>query len=116
MTKHFINTFSALLIASWLCSDNCMANPKDGVLRPSVEEFDHFLPDFLGNRPDLKCSKGCVFYQDPHITTKTHHNVNTVFTLLTVSFNSGLGAYDKAVVRDASGEIIGKSFKMISEL
>lgn len=115
MTEHFINTFSAPLIAAWLCGENCMANPKDGVLRPSVTEFDRFLPDFLGNRPDLKCAKGCVLYQkSTHL--KKHHNVKTAFSLLTVSFNSGLGAYDKAVVRDESGEIIGKSFKMISKL
>lgn len=28
-----------------------------------------------------------------------------------ISFNSGLGAYDKAVVIDENGEIIGKQFK-----
>uniref|UniRef100_A0A8C2WCI9 NPC1 like intracellular cholesterol transporter 1 n=1 Tax=Cyclopterus lumpus TaxID=8103 RepID=A0A8C2WCI9_CYCLU len=54
--------------------------PADGVLRPKVEQFNRFLPDFLGNRPDLKCPKG------------------------------GLGAYDKAVVTDQSGEIIATRF------
>lgn len=34
--------------------------------------------------------------------------MKTTFSLLIVSFNSGLGAYDKAVVKDNSGEIIGK--------
>ncbi|TNN86466.1 Niemann-Pick C1-like protein 1 [Liparis tanakae] len=37
---------------------------------PTVDDFNRFLPNFLGNRPDLKCPKG------------------------------GLGAYDKAVVMD----------------
>ncbi|XP_040050816.2 NPC1-like intracellular cholesterol transporter 1 [Gasterosteus aculeatus] len=63
-----------------LCLTKCMAIPADGVLRPKVEEFNRFLPDFLGNRPDLQCPKG------------------------------GLGAYDKAVVRDPSGEIIATRF------
>lgn len=85
-----------------------MADPEDGVLRPSVEEFNRFLPDFLGNRPDLKCAKGCVLYQ--YTDVQKHHNIKTTFSLLNVSFNSGLGAYDTAVVRDANGEVIGKSF------
>uniref|UniRef100_A0A7N8Y6M3 NPC1-like 1 n=1 Tax=Mastacembelus armatus TaxID=205130 RepID=A0A7N8Y6M3_9TELE len=63
-----------------LCVRKCMAPPANGVLRPSVEQFNRFLPDFLGNRPDLQCPKG------------------------------GLGAYDTAVVRDASGEIIASRF------
>ncbi|KAM6965451.1 NPC1-like intracellular cholesterol transporter 1 [Aplochiton taeniatus] len=63
-----------------LCGRKCMATPPNGVLRPTVEQFNRFLPDFLGNRPDLQCPKG------------------------------GLGAYDKAVVRDASGEIIASRF------
>uniref|UniRef100_A0A6Q2YWP9 SSD domain-containing protein n=1 Tax=Esox lucius TaxID=8010 RepID=A0A6Q2YWP9_ESOLU len=50
------------------------------LLRPNVTQFNRFLPDFLGNRPDLKCPKG------------------------------GLGAYDKAVVRDENGEIIATRF------
>ncbi|XP_068560056.1 NPC1-like intracellular cholesterol transporter 1 [Cebidichthys violaceus] len=64
----------------FLCPLKCMSTPSDGVLRPNVEEFNRFLPDFLGNRPDLKCPKG------------------------------GLGAYDKAVVKDQSGEIIASRF------
>uniref|UniRef100_A0A3B3YYG4 SSD domain-containing protein n=1 Tax=Poecilia mexicana TaxID=48701 RepID=A0A3B3YYG4_9TELE len=59
------------------CLKKCLASPSDGVVRPTMEEFSRFLPDFLGNRPDLQCSK------------------------------SGLGAYDTAVVRDQNGEIIG---------
>ncbi|XP_053276316.1 NPC1-like intracellular cholesterol transporter 1 [Pleuronectes platessa] len=66
--------------AANLCRRKCMLPPSNGVLRPSVEQFNRFLPDFLGNRPDLQCPKG------------------------------GLGAYDKAVVRDASGEIIATRF------
>ncbi|XP_075961100.1 NPC1-like intracellular cholesterol transporter 1 [Anarhichas minor] len=64
----------------FLCLQKCMSNPSDGVLRPNVEEFNRFLPDFLANRPDLQCPKG------------------------------GLGAYDKAVVKDQSGEIIASRF------
>ncbi|KAM8887322.1 NPC1-like intracellular cholesterol transporter 1 [Spinachia spinachia] len=66
--------------SAFLCPKKCMGIPPDGVLRPKVEEFNRFLPDFLGNRPDLQCPKG------------------------------GLGAYDKAVVRDPSGEIIATRF------
>uniref|UniRef100_A0A8C2WF78 NPC1 like intracellular cholesterol transporter 1 n=1 Tax=Cyclopterus lumpus TaxID=8103 RepID=A0A8C2WF78_CYCLU len=45
---------------SFLCLQKCVGTPADGVLRPKVEQFNRFLPDFLGNRPDLKCPKGCV--------------------------------------------------------
>uniref|UniRef100_A0A6Q2ZG95 SSD domain-containing protein n=1 Tax=Esox lucius TaxID=8010 RepID=A0A6Q2ZG95_ESOLU len=31
----------------------CMEKPDNGVLRPNVTQFNRFLPDFLGNRPDL---------------------------------------------------------------
>ncbi|XP_034025439.1 NPC1-like intracellular cholesterol transporter 1 [Thalassophryne amazonica] len=58
----------------------CMDHLLDGVLRPDVEEFNKFLPYFLGNRPDLQCPKG------------------------------GLGAYDKAVVMDNNSEIIASRF------
>ncbi|KAG7241485.1 hypothetical protein INR49_025686 [Caranx melampygus] len=66
--------------SGFLCARKCMTTPSDGVLRPSVEQFNRFLPDFLGNRPDLQCPKG------------------------------GLGAYDTAVVRDENGEIIASRF------
>ncbi|XP_068461309.1 NPC1-like intracellular cholesterol transporter 1 [Clinocottus analis] len=66
--------------SSFLCPIKCVGTPPDGVLRPEVEQFNRFLPDFLGNRPDLNCPKG------------------------------GLGAYDKAVVTDQSGEIIASRF------
>ncbi|RXN14188.1 Niemann-Pick C1 1 [Labeo rohita] len=65
----------------FMCTKKCMTAPESGVLRPSVEDFNRFLPDFLGNRPDLQCPKG------------------------------GLGAYDKAVVIDKNtGEIIASRF------
>ncbi|XP_041855363.1 NPC1-like intracellular cholesterol transporter 1 [Melanotaenia boesemani] len=67
-------------ISSLLCPNKCLPRSADGVIRPSVEQFNHFLPDFLGNRPDLQCSKG------------------------------GLGAYDTSVVIDDSGEIIASRF------
>ncbi|KAK5909942.1 hypothetical protein CesoFtcFv8_003826 [Champsocephalus esox] len=66
--------------SGFLCPFKCMSKPPDGVLRPTKEEFNRFLPDFLGNRPDLQCPKG------------------------------GLGAYDKAVVMDEKGEIIASRF------
>ncbi|XP_011616869.1 NPC1-like intracellular cholesterol transporter 1 [Takifugu rubripes] len=62
------------------CLLKCMNPSLDGVLRPSVSQFNRYLTDFLGNRPDLQCPKG------------------------------GLGAYDKAVVRDENGEIIASRF------
>ncbi|KAL2092502.1 hypothetical protein ACEWY4_012300 [Coilia grayii] len=63
-----------------ICKAKCLFPPLDGVLRPTVKQFNRFLPDFLHNRPDLQCPKG------------------------------GLGAYDKAVVRDDTGEIIATRF------
>uniref|UniRef100_A0A3Q0SN15 NPC1 like intracellular cholesterol transporter 1 n=1 Tax=Amphilophus citrinellus TaxID=61819 RepID=A0A3Q0SN15_AMPCI len=65
------------------CLKKCLTKPEDGIIRPTVKEFNRFLPDFLTNRPDLQCPKGFVL---------------------------GLGAYDKAVVRDESGEIIASRF------
>ncbi|KAM8760598.1 NPC1-like intracellular cholesterol transporter 1 [Acanthopagrus schlegelii] len=61
-----------------ICHFNCL-----GIIssRPDVAKFNRFLPDFLGNRPDLQCPKG------------------------------GLGAYDKAVVMDKdTGEILASRF------
>ncbi|XP_035513631.1 NPC1-like intracellular cholesterol transporter 1 [Morone saxatilis] len=66
--------------SAFLCGRKCMRPPAGGVLRPTEKEFYRFLPDFLGNRPDLTCPKG------------------------------GLGAYDKAVVRNEIGEIIATRF------
>ncbi|KAF4070427.1 hypothetical protein AMELA_G00285310 [Ameiurus melas] len=66
---------------SALCLTKCMKSPPSGVLRPTVEEFNKYLPSFLTNRPDLKCPKG------------------------------GLGAYDTSVVRDnVTGEILASRF------
>uniref|UniRef100_A0A8C2EL28 NPC1 like intracellular cholesterol transporter 1 n=1 Tax=Cyprinus carpio TaxID=7962 RepID=A0A8C2EL28_CYPCA len=46
----------------FMCTKKCMSIPQNGVLRPSVEEFNRFLPDFLSNRPDLQlCSVFCRF-------------------------------------------------------
>ncbi|CAJ1067984.1 NPC1-like intracellular cholesterol transporter 1 [Xyrichtys novacula] len=66
--------------SAFLCGKKCMSTPPDGVLRPTEAEFNRFLPDFLGNRPDLQCPKG------------------------------GLGAYDTAVVKDENGTIIATRF------
>ncbi|KAM6040494.1 NPC1-like intracellular cholesterol transporter 1, partial [Chlamydotis macqueenii] len=48
--------------------------------RPTVEEFERFLPWFLHDRPTLQCAKG------------------------------GLGAYDTAVSMDANGTILASRF------
>uniref|UniRef100_A0A673GBS2 SSD domain-containing protein n=1 Tax=Sinocyclocheilus rhinocerous TaxID=307959 RepID=A0A673GBS2_9TELE len=44
----------------------CPANesnvPENGVLRPSVENFNRFLPDFLSNRPDLQSSRFMAYH------------------------------------------------------
>ncbi|XP_026801631.3 NPC1-like intracellular cholesterol transporter 1 [Pangasianodon hypophthalmus] len=64
-----------------MCLTKCMSSPPNGILRPSVQEFNEYLPSFLSNRPDLQCPKG------------------------------GLGAYDTSVVRDSvTGEIIASRF------
>uniref|UniRef100_A0A8C4DJV0 SSD domain-containing protein n=1 Tax=Dicentrarchus labrax TaxID=13489 RepID=A0A8C4DJV0_DICLA len=75
-----VGQFCPATEASFLCLRKCMRPPANGVLRPTEEQFYRFLPDFLGNRPDLTCPKG------------------------------GLGAYDKAVVRNEIGEIIATRF------
>uniref|UniRef100_A0A3B5AJI6 NPC1 like intracellular cholesterol transporter 1 n=1 Tax=Stegastes partitus TaxID=144197 RepID=A0A3B5AJI6_9TELE len=36
-------------ISAFLCGRKCMTTPLDGVLRPTVEQFNRFLPDFLSN-------------------------------------------------------------------
>lgn len=73
--------FCAANESAFVCLKKCMKTPPNGVLRPNVTEFNRYLPDFLSNRPDLQCPKG------------------------------GLGAYDKAVVRDNfTGEIIASRF------
>ncbi|KAG9488785.1 hypothetical protein GDO78_005007 [Eleutherodactylus coqui] len=60
------------------CRQSCIESPlgSDKPLRPSVEEFNHFLPDFLGDYPNLRCPKG------------------------------GLGSYDNAVKFNDAGDII----------
>ncbi|XP_042329884.1 NPC1-like intracellular cholesterol transporter 1 [Sceloporus undulatus] len=57
----------------------CMAIPT-GTLRPSVEEFDRFLPWFLHDKPNLSCSKG------------------------------GLGAYDTSVKLGPEGQVLASRF------
>ncbi|XP_061586807.1 NPC1-like intracellular cholesterol transporter 1 [Cololabis saira] len=67
-------------ISSLLCGRRCINSSPNGVIRPTKAQFERFLPDFLGNRPDLQCSKG------------------------------GLGAYDTAVVVGDGGEILASRF------
>ncbi|KAM8974642.1 NPC1-like intracellular cholesterol transporter 1 [Pelodytes ibericus] len=61
------------------CLRKCVQNPG-GVLRPTLQQFEHYLPIFLGDYPNLKCPKG------------------------------GLGAYDNAVKFNDGGEIIATRF------
>ncbi|XP_056427204.1 NPC1-like intracellular cholesterol transporter 1 isoform X2 [Hyla sarda] len=65
--------------ASSGCLRKCMKSTS-GALRPTVQEFNRYLPDFLGDYPNLKCPKG------------------------------GLGAYDNAVKFNDAGEIIATRF------
>ncbi|XP_061905585.1 NPC1-like intracellular cholesterol transporter 1 isoform X2 [Entelurus aequoreus] len=44
--------------SAFLCGRKCLPRPQDGVLRPTIEEFNRFLPSFLGDRPGLQCPKG----------------------------------------------------------
>lgn len=82
-----------------------MMPTEDGVVRPDVKQFDRFFPIFLGNRPDLQCPKGYVLLF-AHSTLHTEIK-KTFMRILIISLDRGLGAYDKAVVRDETGEIIG---------
>ncbi|XP_037742058.1 NPC1-like intracellular cholesterol transporter 1 [Chelonia mydas] len=61
------------------CPLSCMRNLSE-VIRPSVEQFNHFLPWFLHDMPNLNCPKG------------------------------GLGAYDTAVKLGPDGEIQASRF------
>ncbi|NWX14937.1 NPCL1 protein, partial [Aegotheles bennettii] len=57
---------------------SCRGRCLNATRRPTVEEFERFLPLFLQDRPNLHCAKG------------------------------GLGAYDTAVSMDANGTILGE--------
>ncbi|XP_073509866.1 NPC1-like intracellular cholesterol transporter 1 [Phyllobates terribilis] len=72
-------TFCSSTSPTHTCIRKCMRHPN-GTLRPTVEEFNQYLPNFLGDYPNLKCPKG------------------------------GLGAYDNAVKRNDAGEIIASRF------
>ncbi|XP_018428643.1 PREDICTED: Niemann-Pick C1-like protein 1 [Nanorana parkeri] len=61
------------------CIRRCMRT-TNGPLRPTVDDFNHYLPIFLQDYPNLKCAKG------------------------------GLGAYDNAVKFNDRGEIIATRF------
>ncbi|XP_032869590.1 NPC1-like intracellular cholesterol transporter 1 [Amblyraja radiata] len=65
---------------SLLCFKNCLPTNFSGIIRPSSEKFDKFLPSFLNDTPTLKCSKG------------------------------GLGAYGNAVNIGEGGEILASRF------
>lgn len=67
----WVNTRCPATASNLICARKCMKKPSDGVLRPSVEQFNRFLPDFLGNRPDLQCPKGCVSYPHTYKDTAT---------------------------------------------
>ncbi|KAM4676338.1 NPC1-like intracellular cholesterol transporter 1 [Discoglossus pictus] len=72
-------TFCTSTTTSLACLRKCVRAPS-GALRPTLEEFDKYLPTFLGDLPNLKCPKG------------------------------GLGAYDNAVKLTDQGEIVASRF------
>ncbi|XP_072917233.1 NPC1-like intracellular cholesterol transporter 1 isoform X2 [Hemitrygon akajei] len=63
-----------------LCMKKCLPPNLSGIVRPSTEKFNEFLPNFLNDTPTLECSKG------------------------------GLGAYGNAVRRGEGGEILASRF------
>ncbi|KAG8574528.1 hypothetical protein GDO81_009218 [Engystomops pustulosus] len=73
------DTFCSSTSSAPGCIRRCMRT-QNGPLRPTVQEFNRFLPSFLGDYPNLKCPKG------------------------------GLGAYDNAVKFNDAGEIIATRF------
>jgi len=36
----------------------CSSTVKDGIMRPTIEEFEEHLPAFLVSNPEPKCAKG----------------------------------------------------------
>uniref|UniRef100_A0A8C9TY93 NPC1 like intracellular cholesterol transporter 1 n=1 Tax=Scleropages formosus TaxID=113540 RepID=A0A8C9TY93_SCLFO len=43
------------------CMINCVRATINVTLRPTVDQFNKYLPIFLDNVPDLECPKGCPF-------------------------------------------------------
>ncbi|XP_053575429.1 NPC1-like intracellular cholesterol transporter 1 [Bombina bombina] len=72
-------TFCSSTNPSLTCLRKCLKNPG-GPLRPTLEEYDQYLPIFLGDYPNLKCPKG------------------------------GLGAYDNAVRLNDQGVVTASRF------
>ncbi|XP_072342101.1 NPC1-like intracellular cholesterol transporter 1 [Scyliorhinus torazame] len=66
--------------SQFLCLKKCMPHNNNGIIRPTEEEFNQYLPIFLDDAPILQCSKG------------------------------GLGAYGNAVKRGENGEILASRF------
>ncbi|XP_078421849.1 NPC1-like intracellular cholesterol transporter 1 [Cetorhinus maximus] len=62
------------------CFKRCMQSNQGGIIRPTVEQFNEYLPNFLNDTPTLQCSKG------------------------------GLGAYGNSVKRGENGEILASRF------
>ncbi|XP_067857648.1 NPC1-like intracellular cholesterol transporter 1 [Heptranchias perlo] len=62
------------------CSMKCIPPNPSGIIRPTTEQFNQYLTNFLNDTPTLKCSKG------------------------------GLGAYGNAVRRGTEGEIMASRF------
>ncbi|XP_075714775.1 NPC1-like intracellular cholesterol transporter 1 [Rhinoderma darwinii] len=73
------DTFCSSTNTEPACIRKCMRT-SSGPLRPTVAEFNRFLPNFLGDYPNLKCPKG------------------------------GLGAYDNAVKFNDEGQIVATRF------
>ncbi|XP_038609969.1 NPC1-like intracellular cholesterol transporter 1 [Tachyglossus aculeatus] len=72
--------FCPSTINSLSCTLNKCMRPTSGVLRPTPEQFNKYLPWFLNDYPNLKCPKG------------------------------GLGAYDSSVKIGPEGEILASRF------
>ncbi|XP_069773730.1 NPC1-like intracellular cholesterol transporter 1 [Narcine bancroftii] len=74
------NTFCPATSNDLLCFKKCLKPNLTGIIRPSSEDFNKYLPNFLNDTPTLQCSKG------------------------------GLGAYGNAVNRGEGGEILASRF------
>uniref|UniRef100_A0A669C7F4 NPC1 like intracellular cholesterol transporter 1 n=1 Tax=Oreochromis niloticus TaxID=8128 RepID=A0A669C7F4_ORENI len=45
-----------------ICTKRCLGRPENDTVRPTVEEFNLYLPDFLTNRPDLQSISCKIFF------------------------------------------------------
>jgi Niemann-Pick C1 protein len=56
----------------------CSSTVKDGVMRPTTEEFEQYLPAFLVSNPVPKCAKGghAAYAQ---VIEKVNYSVVTIY-------------------------------------